>query len=243
MGAGGPGLRGFRGDERAWLFTTARRPAIDESRRRSGHPVASLAELPRAREPRTEDAAEQAMESLGTGRARGSRGAAATSGGGDLVAGPGRAGHRGGGPAGRPQPGPLPSDRPTALVAAAWGTGPARGSDLLGHGCEEGTPMVAQHGAPGPSPIANRPTATCSSLTGRWRRSGASGSRARSGGIAARLGDQRGELWPSLVLACGQRSPGTRVSRQALLAWCPAWSWAWPRPPRPIAWPRRCSSW
>jgi RNA polymerase sigma-70 factor, ECF subfamily len=66
------GLPGFRGDERAWrswLFTTARRRAMDESRRRSRHPVASLAELPAAREPRTEDAAGLAMENLGTAAA------------------------------------------------------------------------------------------------------------------------------------------------------------------------------
>jgi RNA polymerase sigma-70 factor, ECF subfamily len=66
------GLSGFRGDERAWrswLFTTARRRAIDESRRRSRHPVASLAELTGAREPRTEDAAGLAMENLGTAAA------------------------------------------------------------------------------------------------------------------------------------------------------------------------------
>jgi DNA-directed RNA polymerase specialized sigma24 family protein len=39
------GLPGFRGDEqawRAWLFTIARRRAIDEGRRRSRHPVAPL---------------------------------------------------------------------------------------------------------------------------------------------------------------------------------------------------------
>jgi RNA polymerase sigma-70 factor, ECF subfamily len=64
------GLPGFRGDERAWrswLFTIARRRAIDEGRRRSRHPVAALADLPRAREPRAEDAAVLAMESLATG--------------------------------------------------------------------------------------------------------------------------------------------------------------------------------
>jgi len=63
------GVRGFRGDERAWrswLFTTARRRAIDEGRRLSRHPVASLAELSGDREPRTEDAAALAMENLGT---------------------------------------------------------------------------------------------------------------------------------------------------------------------------------
>jgi RNA polymerase sigma-70 factor, ECF subfamily len=63
------GLPGFRGDEaawRAWLFTIARRRAIDEGRRRSRHPAASLAEVTGAREPRTADAAELAMESLAT---------------------------------------------------------------------------------------------------------------------------------------------------------------------------------
>ena len=63
------GVSGFRGDERAWrswLFTTARRRVIDEGRRLSRHPVASLAELSGDREPRTEDAAALAMENLGT---------------------------------------------------------------------------------------------------------------------------------------------------------------------------------
>jgi RNA polymerase sigma-70 factor, ECF subfamily len=66
------GLPGFRGEERAWrawLFTTARRRAIDEGRRRSRRPVASLAELPGAREPRTEDAAGLALENLATAAA------------------------------------------------------------------------------------------------------------------------------------------------------------------------------
>jgi RNA polymerase sigma-70 factor (ECF subfamily) len=66
------GLAGFRGDERgwrAWLFTTARRRAIDESRRRSRHRVAPLAELPGAREPSTQDAAVLAMENLATAAA------------------------------------------------------------------------------------------------------------------------------------------------------------------------------
>jgi RNA polymerase sigma-70 factor, ECF subfamily len=63
------GLQGFGGDEqgwRAWLFTTARRRAIDESRRRSRHPTASLSEMAGAREPKTADAAGQAMENLAT---------------------------------------------------------------------------------------------------------------------------------------------------------------------------------
>jgi RNA polymerase sigma-70 factor (ECF subfamily) len=63
------GLAGFHGDERAWrawLFAIARRRAIDESRRRSRHPVASLEEATGAREPRTGDAAELAMENLAT---------------------------------------------------------------------------------------------------------------------------------------------------------------------------------
>lgn len=66
------GLSSFQGDEpawRSWLFTTARRRAIDEGRRRSRHPVASLAELPGAQEPRTEDAAGLAMENLATAAA------------------------------------------------------------------------------------------------------------------------------------------------------------------------------
>jgi RNA polymerase sigma-70 factor (ECF subfamily) len=62
-------LPGFGGDEhswRSWLFTTARRRAIDESRRRSRRPTTSLAEVPGAREPKTADAAGQAMENLAT---------------------------------------------------------------------------------------------------------------------------------------------------------------------------------
>ena len=63
------GLPGFRGEEqawRAWLFTTARRRAADEARRRSRRPVAPLDELPEAWEPRTADAAGAAMENLAT---------------------------------------------------------------------------------------------------------------------------------------------------------------------------------
>ena len=66
------GLPGFRGDEqawRAWLFTTARRRASDERRRRSRHPVAPLIELPGDLEPRTEDAAVLALENMATAAA------------------------------------------------------------------------------------------------------------------------------------------------------------------------------
>jgi RNA polymerase sigma-70 factor, ECF subfamily len=66
------GLPGFRGDEgawRGWLFTIARRRAIDEGRRRARHPVASLAEAAGAREPRTEDAAGPAMDNIATAAA------------------------------------------------------------------------------------------------------------------------------------------------------------------------------
>ena len=63
------GLAGFRGDERAWrswLFTIARRRAIDEGRRRSRHPVAPLGDVPRGREPRAADAEALALENLAT---------------------------------------------------------------------------------------------------------------------------------------------------------------------------------
>ena len=63
------GLANFRGDERAWrawLFTTARRRVIDEGRRRSRRPVTPLAEVAPARLPVSADAAEVAIERLGT---------------------------------------------------------------------------------------------------------------------------------------------------------------------------------
>jgi RNA polymerase sigma-70 factor, ECF subfamily len=66
------GLASFRGAEpdwRAWLFTIARRRALDERRRRSRHPVAPLADLPADLEPRTQDAAGKAMENLATAAA------------------------------------------------------------------------------------------------------------------------------------------------------------------------------
>jgi RNA polymerase sigma-70 factor, ECF subfamily len=66
------GLAGFQGTEpdwRAWLFTIARRRALDERRRRSRHPVAPLTDLPGRLEPRSQDAAGQAMENLATAAA------------------------------------------------------------------------------------------------------------------------------------------------------------------------------
>jgi RNA polymerase sigma-70 factor (ECF subfamily) len=63
------GLAGFRGGEpewRAWLFTTARRRAIDERRRRSRRPVTPLAEVASERLPVSADAAEVAIEHLAT---------------------------------------------------------------------------------------------------------------------------------------------------------------------------------
>jgi RNA polymerase sigma-70 factor, ECF subfamily len=63
------GLRRFRGDEaawRAWLFTTARRRVIDASRRRSRRREESLDDVPAAMLPVTADAADEAMERLGT---------------------------------------------------------------------------------------------------------------------------------------------------------------------------------
>jgi RNA polymerase sigma-70 factor (ECF subfamily) len=63
------GLVGFRGDEaawRSWLFTTARRRAIDAVRRTVRHPQAPLDELPLSRHPVTPDPAELALERLST---------------------------------------------------------------------------------------------------------------------------------------------------------------------------------
>jgi RNA polymerase sigma-70 factor (ECF subfamily) len=63
------GLRGFHGDEqawRAWLFTTARRRAIDEGRRRSRRQESPLEEIGPGQVPVTASAADLAMERLDT---------------------------------------------------------------------------------------------------------------------------------------------------------------------------------
>jgi RNA polymerase sigma-70 factor, ECF subfamily len=61
------GLTGFRGDEqawRAWVFTVSRRRVIDQRRRAARRPTAPLAEL--RTEPLAPDAADEAIERLGT---------------------------------------------------------------------------------------------------------------------------------------------------------------------------------
>ena len=63
------GLAAFRGDERAWrawLFTTARRRAIDDVRHRSRQPRAPLRDVPAGQLPHAADAADLAMEHFGT---------------------------------------------------------------------------------------------------------------------------------------------------------------------------------
>lgn len=64
-----PGFRGGEQDWRAWLFTTARRRAADEARRRARRPVTPLADLQVAHEPVTGDAAGEAMENIATAAA------------------------------------------------------------------------------------------------------------------------------------------------------------------------------
>jgi RNA polymerase sigma-70 factor (ECF subfamily) len=63
------GLDAFRGDEaawRAWLFTTARRRAIDEGRRRSRRPVVPVRDLPDGAGPASADPADLVLEKLST---------------------------------------------------------------------------------------------------------------------------------------------------------------------------------
>ncbi len=63
------GLAGFRGDEQgwgAWLSTTARRRAIDEARRRSRRPEKALEETLPGWLPVSSDAADLALEQIGT---------------------------------------------------------------------------------------------------------------------------------------------------------------------------------
>ncbi len=66
------GLASFRGDEqawRAWLFTTARRRAIDQARHRARRPEVPLDDVTAAQLPGSADSAEAALESLSTAAA------------------------------------------------------------------------------------------------------------------------------------------------------------------------------
>jgi RNA polymerase sigma-70 factor, ECF subfamily len=66
------GLSGFRGNEshwRAWLFTTARRRASDENRRRSRRSAPPLDDLEPGQMPNAPDAADLALRNLATQRA------------------------------------------------------------------------------------------------------------------------------------------------------------------------------
>ena len=63
------GLPRFIGNEaawRAWLFTTARRRLIDQARLRKRHPAEPLEEISAAEMPRTQDAAQIALDNLAT---------------------------------------------------------------------------------------------------------------------------------------------------------------------------------
>ena len=63
------GLDRFRGGEdawRAWLFTTARRRAVDAGRRRSRRPESPAAELGEGHWPEAADTADQVLENLAT---------------------------------------------------------------------------------------------------------------------------------------------------------------------------------
>lgn len=63
------GLSSFQGDEqswRAWLFTTARRRAVDEGRRRARRPAISMEEVAAEHLAAAGDAAEAALERIGT---------------------------------------------------------------------------------------------------------------------------------------------------------------------------------
>ena len=150
------GLRGFRGDEqawRAWVFTTARRRASDERRRRSRHPVTPLTEMAGYLEPRTEDAAVLAMENMATvGRDRGSLSLAPAPGRGDCAAGAGRPGHRDRRPHRSPQPGRGPGRRPPGAAAAGSDPDVDGSNAVTGRGVSDDDmpifPWPAQGGIP-----------------------------------------------------------------------------------------------
>jgi RNA polymerase sigma-70 factor (ECF subfamily) len=115
------GLGTFRGDEaawRAWLFTTARRRAIDEGRRRSRRPVVSLPELPDETGPGSADPADLVLEKLSTEGAIAVISTLPRPGGGHPAPGGRRAGHPGRGTAGGPQPRGGPGSCPPGFTAA-----------------------------------------------------------------------------------------------------------------------------
>ena len=63
------GLRAFRGDEiawRAWVFTTARRRAVDQGRRRARIAVVDREWVRSSTEPGTRDASDRALERIDT---------------------------------------------------------------------------------------------------------------------------------------------------------------------------------
>jgi RNA polymerase sigma-70 factor (ECF subfamily) len=66
------GLAQFTGDEgawRAWLFTNARRRALDQVRHRARHPSEPLDDIHPSEVPRTSDAAQLAMDKIATEQA------------------------------------------------------------------------------------------------------------------------------------------------------------------------------
>src|SRR6266496_2570015 len=152
------GLSGFRGDERgwrSWLFTTARRQAIDEVRRRPG------TRWRRSLSCQAPGGAEDGGcrrsgngEPRHRGGNRGDLGTAAHPGGGDLVAGPGRPGHRGGGPDRRPEPWSGPHSCAPRPAAACPDPGSDGCNAVTGRGVSDGDMPIFPWPARGGDPHA-----------------------------------------------------------------------------------------